>query len=65
MDNGVSDPELVVYLGVVLMLVVLMLMLLVPVMLLEMLVGACSKWVMRSCVYWSQKPQALRVMLRV
>jgi len=50
----VSEPELVVCSGVVVMLVVpllvpmLLVMLLVPVILLEMSVRACWKWVMRS-----------------
>ena len=50
MDNRVSEPKLIVCSGVVLLLLlVLMLVMLVVMLLLEMMVGACWKWVMRSC----------------
>jgi len=47
MDNRVSEPELVVCSGVVLVLALVLM--LVVMLLLEMVVGARWKWVIRAC----------------
>ena len=55
MHDCVSEPELVVCSGIVLVLVLVMLVVMIVmllVMLLEMMVGAYWKWVIRSCGFF-------------